>query len=591
MSSALFDFVKNRLPIVDIIQEYASIKRAGNYWKAPCPFHNETAASFTVSPDKGIFYCFGCQATGDVVGFVAKMENLQPLEALNFIAEKRGLVIPDELRESMGSSKQDLEQKERYFTLCKKVALWLHGKLFKSSEALEYLSKRAITDETIRSFGIGFFPGGLSEVTHFIKTMQTQNILLSDLIEAGFVVQSRGVVHSPFEERIIFPIKDQMGRFCGFGGRIFKEGDTRAKYYNSKESEWFNKRALLFGLDAAKKTIQSTEHVFLVEGYFDAVGMVQAGYPNTVATLGTACTGDHLKILGRFAKYLYVLYDGDNAGQKAMLRLAEMCWEYDVEPRAIRLPAAEDPFSFLFKGNSLEPFIERALDIFAFYIESKAVGFRHKPLADKMALARDIIETISHIKDPLKRDILFAAAARELEIPFETLKGHASYFERSKEALPEGQHSPENEGEEDSLVGRLEEKLLCAILTKLAAGVTVLFPDNTLISCLSEKIKNALKVLEKHASSGKNLFEILANELNEQDYLWLASLAMRSEQMTDEEYRTLIAKLEKEHWKKKVYDIKDLIEQAKKQGDEQAVQELLGTFLRLRREMHARGLV
>lgn len=590
MSNQLFDFVKNHLPIEDVIQEYVSIKRAGNYWKAPCPFHNETAASFTVSPDKGIFYCFGCQATGDVVSFVAKMENMNQLEALSFIADKRGLSIPDELRETIGSSKQDLEIKERYFLLCKKVALWLHGKFLKSADALAYVKKRALTDDTIRLFGIGFFPGGLAEVSGFIKAMQAQGIMLSDLLDAGIVIQSRGIAHSPFEERIIFPIKDQMGRFCGFGGRIFKEGDTRAKYYNSKESEWFNKRALLFGLDMAKKKIQTTEQVFLVEGYFDAVGMAQAGYTNTVATLGTACTSDHLKIIGRFAKHLYVLYDGDAAGQKAMLRLAEMGWEYNMELRSIRLPAAEDPASFLFKGNSLEPLIEGALDIFAFYVATKSSGFMHKPLADKMHLAREIIDTIARIKDPLKRDILFAQAARELEIPFETLKAHAPRFDEG-----EGEAAPTSGGEvpgvEDSLIGRLEEKLLCAILTKLAAGEAVELPHAALVACLSEKVQAALEVVKKHVPTGEALFEVLANEINETDYLWLASLAMRSEQLPDDEYRALIAKLEKEHWKKIVYNLKDQIDQAKKHGDEQAVQELLGTFLRLKREMHARGLV
>ena len=170
---------------------------------------------------------------------------------------------------------------------------------------------------------------------------------------AGILSESKNALYSPFEDRIMFPITDNLGRFCGFGGRTFMPQDERPKYYNSKENNFFTKGSLIFGLNVAKRDIQHKEIVFVVEGYMDCIAMAQHGYTNTVATLGTACTLEHLKQLSRYASYVYVLYDGDAAGQSAILRLTELCWNVNMDLKVIRLPRQEDPASFLAKGKAL----------------------------------------------------------------------------------------------------------------------------------------------------------------------------------------------------------------------------------------------
>jgi len=310
----LFGYIKGKIAILDVIGTYTTLKKAGLYWKGTCPFHHEKTASFTVSPHREIFYCFGCHAGGDAITFIAKAENCSPMEAIKLLVDRYGLTLPDNLVTDTDSS--SLQDKKRYYELCQQVAHWCASNLAKSPVALSYLLERGMDKTTIEKFNIGYFPGGLLSIKNLIASMQKQNILATDLIEAHIITPGKSVLYSPFEERILFPIKDHLGRFCGFGGRIFKPQDDRAKYYNSRENDYFNKGSLLFGLDVAKASIQQEGSVFLVEGYTDCIAMAKHGFINTVATLGTACTIEHLKILSRYAHTLLIVYDADRAGQE-----------------------------------------------------------------------------------------------------------------------------------------------------------------------------------------------------------------------------------------------------------------------------------
>src|SRR5579872_61857 len=354
----IFSFIKSRVTIWDVVNEYTTLKRAGSYWKSQCPFHHEKTASFTVSPDKEIFYCFGCHTGGDAISFIAQIENCSQLEAAHFLADRYNIDLPKNIEVSEGNA----EQKKHYFDVCHLVAQWCHLQLKKNPSATAYLTERGISAQQIDDFMIGYFPTGLSAINAFVHDLKRSNILVDDLIHATILAQGKTVLYSPFEDRIIFPIKDHLGRFCAFGGRIFKPQDTRAKYYNSRENEYFTKGSLLFGLDLAKKSIQKEGFVFLVEGYTDCITMVQHGYQNTVATLGTACTIAHLKLLSRYTPYVYLLYDSDKAGQQAILRLTQLCWQASMELKVVQLPTGQDPASFLAAGNDLAPRIQSAQD-------------------------------------------------------------------------------------------------------------------------------------------------------------------------------------------------------------------------------------
>ncbi len=400
----LFNFIKRTVHILDVVNEYTTLKKSGGlYWKSPCPFHQEKTPSFTVSPDKEIFYCFGCHESGDVISFVAKIEKMSPFEAAQYLIEKYNLQIPDTLKSSFQQSQATRTEKDDYFALCKIVANWCHDQLFQYDTALNYVHSRKFNQQSITQFTIGYFPKGNMSIKNLLNQAAAQGFLTNDLIDAGVIFQGQNNLYSPFEGRIIFPIKDHLGRHCGFGGRVFMPDDDRCKYYNSKENQFFQKGTLLYGLDIAKKNIQSNDIAFLVEGYTDCIAMHSYGYKNSVATLGTACTLEHLKKIANYTQQLYVMYDGDNAGQEAILRLTQLCWTIDIEPKVICLPQDSDPASFLYKNQDLKPYIKQAQDVFSFFLQNKGHDFQNKNLKEKLQATASITSLIANLQDPLKR--------------------------------------------------------------------------------------------------------------------------------------------------------------------------------------------
>lgn len=587
----IFSFIKSRVPILDVINSYTALKKAGHYWKSQCPFHTEKTGSFTVSPHKDIFYCFGCHASGDVISFITKIENCSPLEAAKFLADRYNIEIPAAI--SYEEPTQTQENKKRYFDLCELSARWCHEHLLKSSAVIHYLNKRFIDAKSISYFMIGYFPGGLQATKQFIQDMGRHNILIDSLLEANILMRGKNIFYSPFEDRIMFPIKDHLGNFCGFGGRIFKENDSRPKYYNSHENDYFAKGSLLFGFDLAKKEIQKKELVFLVEGYTDCIAMVQKGYGNTVATLGTACTAEHLKQLARHATQLYVLYDGDNAGQQAVLRLAPLCWQATIDLKVVRLPQGEDPASFLSKNNNLAPLIEQATDIFVFFIETLGKDFKNKTLSDKLALTRKILDTIQTLEDPLKQDILLKRAADFLDIPFESLKKEGT-------KLAKGQSKVENEVKKivqaspivslDSLP-KLEKKIFFAIMNNIQ-----LFNNGNawyLLTFLPRPLRDILQILDAEKRYNATItFIQFFDKLQDQEKRVVSKLLLEVDLQAEERtFEVLLTQLQKKHWKVIVNNIKLKIEQAKKQADSEYVQELINEFLNLRKKLISKELI
>lgn len=252
----LFTYVKNHLPILDVVNHYTTVRKTGNYWKGCCPFHSEKTASFTVSPDKNIFYCFGCHVGGDVIAFVAKAENISPIQAVYHLAEQYSLTLPEQNEASFKNNDQHLNEKKQYWDLCGLVAQWCHGNLLKSSQAMSYFEQRGIDKNTISLFSLGYFPSGSRAIKSLLDFVKSHNYMAHDLLQVHIITESKGHLYSPFEERLLFPIKDHLGRFCGFGGRIFLPNDERSKYYNSKENPNFFKGSLMFGFDLAKTAIQ-----------------------------------------------------------------------------------------------------------------------------------------------------------------------------------------------------------------------------------------------------------------------------------------------------------------------------------------------
>jgi DNA primase len=600
--SSLFEFVKTQVSILDIISERVQLRQAGTYWKGSCPFHSETDASFTVSPDKQIFYCFGCHVSGDAIAFIAKIENLTQIEAAKFLIEQFKISVPEDLKKSANTSLENIAEKDTYFSMCNAVALYLHNQFLVDPVAANYLKKRSFSAESIKTFEVGYFPGGLNRVNHMVKELSRQGVLLKDLLEYGILVEGRSFLYSPFEERIIFPIKDHLGRYCGFGGRIFKQGDERPKYYNSKEAEGFIKGRLLFALDLAKKDMQEKEYAFLVEGYTDCITMFQHGYKNTVATLGTACTSEHLKLLARFIKTLYVVYDGDKAGQNAILRLAEFCWGAKLDLKVVTLPAQHDPASLLCSGEGIDRYVEQAKDIFSFFVESLGGNFQQKPLSDKIALAEKIVAVIVKLDDEFKRDLVLAQAALIMNIPFNSLKG---LLDRQKYKKFESVRLVGGAVECDKLdladqddqgeLRLLEEKIFSAIINN-EGKKTEIQVDQDLIPYFSINIKNLLNKFEMSlqacsSENEKKVFSHFIDRLDNKDRDWVIKLSMKNQDVSQESFELLVLRFCKVNWKQIVQGIKDEMAKAKKLNDPARLSELLSKFLKLKEGIQLKGLI
>lgn len=564
----IFEFVKSKIAILDVIQEYVTLKPAGKYWKGPSPFRSERVPSFTVSPHKEIYYCFSSGQGGDVISFIASIENCTQLEAVQYLIDRYKLQVPATIEWNKNAI--DITKKTSYEKTCDFFAQWCHSMLATTAGAQKYLAKRGITENTCTAFTIGYCPVGEDALKSMLSLAQKSSLLRQDFLDAHILMDGRQGLYSPFEDRIIFPIYNHLGACCGFGGRVFKEHDTRAKYYNSHDHDYFDKSTIMFGLNAAKKSIQKQGYAFLVEGYLDCITMVQSGYTNTVATLGTACTLDHLKQLSRYAHKLYVMYDGDDAGQKAMIRLAELCWQVNLELFIITLPPTEDPASFLMAGKNLEPLIASAPDIFVFFIEHVGNQFFSKSLQERLTLLNQLLETLAQLPDALQRDLLLHKMATTFDTSFETLKlqMQKKKVQPNKAFDEPGLSEPKISSFEG--VPPLEKKLFSAILSNDTP------PDQDDEHYILTHISPALAPLLQKYHDHNHRFDMFFNDLTEEEQRFVSNSAVEHGQEHGPHLlEKLLDEFHKQQWKIKVHEIKMKLAQSSNASPEQQEKILL----------------
>jgi DNA primase len=578
-----FEFIKQRLSILDVAQEYTALKKAGNYWKGRCPFHHEKTASFTISPHKEIFYCFGCQAGGDLIALVARMEQCTQIEAAKLIAERFNIELPAQDNFVQGTA--TMQKKVHYFAINALIAQWAHEWLLRSPEPRDYLETRGFKEPIIKQFMLGYFPDGTIGMKDLFSYAKKHALLVQDLVDAHIIMYHQYTHYSPFEERILFPIKDHVGRYCGFGGRIYKNEDNRVKYYNTKESDFFLKGSLVFGLDQAKTSIQEKRSVFMVEGYTDCIAMVQHGLLNTIATLGTACTQYHLKALSRYADTLYVLYDADDAGIQAVLRLTQLCWQVSMELKVVTLPAGTDPASFLQGNGHIQGHLAAARDIFLFYVEAVSAGFKTASLAQKMGTIQKLIEIIGAQEDPLKRDLVLYQASQVLDIPVTILAQELRRVTNSQKSIITQQDCAQEAKNAPIEPTLLEKKLVCAILHNVAIldEYEMRYVMTYLPHPLSDYVQAlcAIPVVPERDS-----FNLFYEQQTSEVQGAISALLCTHEPETDKRAaKLLFAQWQRQQWRRIVTDIKERIADATLQGQTQIVQNLLEEFNQIKKSM------
>jgi DNA primase len=493
------------------------------------------------------------------------------LEAAQFLVDRYNLELPKEL-DNIENNNKGL--KKKYFDICRITASWCYENLLKSPQILKYMENRGISLSSIKKYQIGYFP----------PYHNKHNFILQDLIDSQILSKGKSVIYSGFEDRIIFPIKDGIGRFCGFGGRIYKLSDERVKYYNSRDSYLFSKGSLLFGLDIAKKSIQEKGSVFLVEGYTDCITMVQYGFGNCVATLGTACTEEHLKLLFRYAPLVYVAYDGDEAGKKAIIRLAEVCWKVSLDLRVIKIPKGEDPASYLTKNGDLKRLVDNSQDIFSFFIDTIGEDFVQKSLSGKMSSIKKLLDVIKKIDDSLKQDILLQDASRIFDMPFNSLKNELNNITELNTNEPKNNYFL-------SKISKLEKKILYAIIN----NVNLLNKENEpfLLDYLSEDSKKVLLKVNnlKGILDGDLVLDKILENCNNEEKTLINEVIFGDEPIDgDLNFDYLLQAFQKKNWKMFVNNMKSMFEEAKRNNDVQKVKEILNEFSRLKKKLLGKGI-
>jgi len=340
---AFLDELTARNPIEDVVGQYVTLRRSGSNLFGLCPFHGEKTASFSVSPDKGIYYCFGCHKGGGVINFQMEIEGLSYPDAVRALAKRAGMEVPeDEQYQSR------YRQQERLWALHKEAARFFHSQLYApgGKAALEYALNRGMSKGTLTKFGIGYAPDSW---TNLVDALRGKGYTDQELRDSGLVTISRknGNLFDRFRDRLMFPIIDVRGNVIGFGGRIMKNDPNAAKYLNSPETLIFNKRKNLFALNLAKKS--KLGYLILVEGYMDAIALHQYGFDCAVASLGTALTEDGATLLSRYTDQVILIYDGDAAGQNATQRAIPILEKAGLQVKVLKMRDAKDPDEFLKK--------------------------------------------------------------------------------------------------------------------------------------------------------------------------------------------------------------------------------------------------
>lgn len=409
--------VKQRADIVELISEYVTLKKAGRNYVGLCPFHNEKTPSFTVNRDKQMFYCFGCGEGGQVFSFLMKASNMTFPEAVRYLAQKNGIVIPEI------SDRRETEQwglREQIYRINEEAASFFTSALFsqKGSEARDYLKQRGIQEDVVRTFRLGYADQEWRTLGNFFVR---KNIPLSQSAQAGLLTtreEGSGAggqdFYDRFRGRLIFPIEDAGGQIMAFGGRVVGKGEP--KYLNSPETPVFSKGRNLYGLSKATEGIRKKGYAILVEGYFDLISLWNAGIDNVLASLGTALTIEQVKLIRRYTGHVAVIFDGDEAGKKALMRSLPLFLSGGVQAKAVILPGNDDPDDYVRKygRERLETIIEQAPSIADHYISSV--------FADKVALEerRDAIKEaltlVAGLEGAIEKDLFLRKIAEKTGI-------------------------------------------------------------------------------------------------------------------------------------------------------------------------------
>ena len=411
---SFIDEVVARNPIEDVVGQYVNLKRSGANLFGLCPFHGEKTPSFSVAPDKGIYYCFGCHKGGGVINFQMEIEGLSYGDAVRALAKRAGMEVPEDPQ-----FQSRYKQQERLWALSKEAARYFHSKLYapEGAEGLSYAQKRGMPRSTLTKFGIGFAPNGWNGL---VDAMKAKGYTDQELKDAGLVSEKNGRIYDRFRNRLMFPIIDVRGNVIGFGGRVMD--DSTPKYLNSPETIIFNKRKNLFALNLAKKS--KLGYLILVEGYMDAVALHQYGFDCAVASLGTSLTQEHAVLLSRYTEQVVLIYDGDEAGQNATRRAIPMLEAAGIQVKVLRMHDAKDPDEYLKKygADKFKVLLEEASNRVEYQMGAIARKYHLNDDEERIQFLREAADLVASLPSPVQREVYGGRAAETAKVTPEAMK-------------------------------------------------------------------------------------------------------------------------------------------------------------------------
>lgn len=417
-SDDIIEEVRSRNDIVDVIGQYVHLTKKGSTYFGLCPFHNEKTGSFSVSPNKQMYYCFGCGAGGNVFTFMMQYENFTFSEAMEALADRAGVALPQQ--EYTKEQKREADKKQRLLDINKEAARYFYMLLRndRGRNALAYFKKRELTDETMKKFGLGYSDQYSDDLYRYLRSKGYEDEILK---ESGLVsINEKRGGYDKFWNRAMFPIMDVHNKVIGFGGRVMGEGEP--KYLNSPETPIFDKSRNLYGLNFARTTKKS--QLLLCEGYMDVIALHQAGFDNAVASLGTSLTTGHANLLKRYTKEVYLTYDSDGAGVKAALRAIPILKEAGITTKIINMKPYKDPDEFIkaLGADAYQERIDHAENSFLFEIRILEQQFDMSDPESKSSFYNEVAKRLCSFTEKIERDIYVNAIAEKYMLPVADLQ-------------------------------------------------------------------------------------------------------------------------------------------------------------------------
>ena len=536
-SDEIIEEVRSSNDIVDVISQYVTLKRSGRNYFGLCPFHKEKSPSFSVSPDKQIYHCFGCGVGGNVFHFLSKIENITFRESIEELAERAGITLP--VLDSREDTKQ-MELKTKVYEINALAAQFYHENLYKPSSkiAQEYIKKRKLDNKTLQSFLIGY-SGNFDELYQMLKQ---KGYTEEQMMASSMIVKSdRGRYLDRFRKRVMFPIQDVRGKIIAFGGRVLD--DSKPKYMNSPETIVYSKGRHLFGMNLAKNS--GSKKIIIVEGYMDAISLHQRGINNAVASLGTALTEAQGRLLRKYSEQVIIGYDADGAGQAATLRGLEILQNLGCDIRILQIEGAKDQDEFVVKygPERFNLYVEKAISLIEYKVKMLKKELNIDNANDKIKFLNEIAKLLSKITNELEKEVYVEKIAKEYGISQEAIYAQINKLMYANQkgikvlekntAVPVRKKVEQAEQLSAGTIKR-EKMLIFLLIAPDYDGYHKINESITIEDIQSEQNKKIIKILYEHFRNGdSNTSNCLDWFEDEEDINYLTSIMAEDFEITD----------------------------------------------------------